>query len=173
MAADYTIDDLRPEDWPEVRAIYAEGIATGNATFETATPTWERWDSGHRRDARLVARARGSILGWAALSPVSARPAYSGVAEVSVYVSSGARGRGVGRALLEALIRLSEAAGSWTLQAGIFPENAASLALHRRCGFRVVGTRERIGRLAGRWRDVLLLERRSGTVGGTGDGGPA
>jgi phosphinothricin acetyltransferase len=155
------ITAMRPGDWKEVRRIYLEGIATGNATFETQAPSWKKWNAGHRREARLVARDGPRILGWAALSPASARAVYSGVAEISVYVGEAARGRGVGRALLEDLIRESEAAGVWTLQAGIFPENEASIALHRRCGFRIVGIRKRLGRLHGVWRDVYLLERRS------------
>jgi len=157
----FLIDSMRTEDWEEVRGIYLEGIATGNATFETDAPSWERWDAAHVREPRLVARDDEGLLGWASLSKVSERCVYAGVAEVSVYVAESARGRGVGRKLLEALIERSEAAGIWTLQAGIFPENIASIAIHRRCGFRVVGTRERLGQLAGRWRDVMLLERRS------------
>ena len=152
-------------DWEGVRAVYLEGIATGNATFETSAPEWERWDMGHRRDCRLVAGDDAGVIGFAALSPVSARPVYAGVAEVSVYVAERVRGQGVGARLLEELVRASEAAGVWTLQAGIFPENAASLGLHARFGFRVVGTRERIGRRDGRWRDVVLMERRSTSVG--------
>ena len=148
-------------DWEDVRRIYAEGIATGNATFETAPPSREAWDASHRKDCRLVAREGDTVVGWAALSPVSDRCAYGGVAEVSVYVAGSARGRGVGRALLSELVRASEEAGLWTLQAGIFPENAASIAIHHACGFRTVGVRERLGRLAGAWRDVALLERRS------------
>ena len=155
------IVSLTPRDWAAVRRIYLQGIASGHGTFETKAPSWRKWDAAHRHDVRLVARNREEILGWAALSPVSARKVYAGVAEVSVYVAERARGRGVGRALLEALIRASESAGLWTLQAGIFPENEASLALHRRCGFRLVGVRERIGCARGVWRDVCLLERRS------------
>jgi phosphinothricin acetyltransferase len=156
---EFTIRPLLAPDWPAVRAIYLEGIATGNATFETAAPEWERWDAAHLAHCRFVAAAE-TVLGFAALSPVSARQVYAGVAEVSVYVGAQTRGAGVGRALLGELIRISEAAGIWTLQAGIFPENHASLRLHETAGFRIVGTRERIGRLAGRWRDVVLLERR-------------
>jgi phosphinothricin acetyltransferase len=160
------IDPMTPDDWPNVRAIYLEGIATGNATFETDAPSWEAWDRAHVADPRLVARdADGSVLGWAAVTPVSGRCVYAGVADLSVYVSAAARGRGVGRALLTALIQSSERAGIWTLQAGIFPENAPSLALHRACGFRDVGRRERIGKMHGVWRDVLLLERRSVSAG--------
>jgi L-amino acid N-acyltransferase YncA len=160
--SDPTIAAMRSEDWDEVRGIYLEGIATGHATFEMEAPSWKKWNAEHRLEARLVARAKDRVVGWAALSAVSQREVYRGVAEVSVYVSEGARGRGVGRTLLEALVRESEEAGVWTLQAGIFPENEASIALHRRCGFRVVGLRKRLGLLAGVWRDVYLLERRSG-----------
>jgi phosphinothricin acetyltransferase len=159
------IRPMLPPDWDAVRAIYLEGIATGNATFETAAPEWDRWDASHRRDCRLVACDDNGVAGFAALSPVSARAVYAGVAEVSVYVAERARGAGVGLSLLRELVRASEAAGVWTLQAGIFPENAASLALHERCGFRVVGRRERIGCRDGRWRDVVLMERRSATAG--------
>jgi L-amino acid N-acyltransferase YncA len=156
---------MTPADWEDVRRIYAEGIATGNATLETSPPSWETWDAAHRKECRLVARgAGGEMLGWAALSPVSERCAYGGVAEVSVYVADSARGRGVGRALLSELVRVSEDAGLWTLQAGIFPENAASIAMHHRCGFRTVGLREKLGKLGGVWRDVVLLERRSARV---------
>ena len=164
-SAPIAIAALTPADWDDVRRIYVEGIATGNATLETEAPSWEKWDRGHRGDARFVAREEHRVVGWAALSRVSERCVYEGVAEVSVYVASDARGRGVGRRLLEELVRASEDAGVWTLQAGIFPENAASIALHERCGFRVVGTRQRLGRLRGRWRDVALLERRSPRVG--------
>ncbi|HEX5031615.1 MAG TPA: GNAT family N-acetyltransferase [Candidatus Eisenbacteria bacterium] len=160
------IDPMTPGDWPHVRAIYLEGIATGNATFETEAPSWEAWDGAHVAALRFVARdADGSVLGWVAATPVSGRCVYAGVADLSVYVSGAARGRGVGRALLTALIESSERAGIWTLQAGIFPENMPSLALHRACGFRDVGRRERIGKMHGAWRDVLLLERRSGSAG--------
>ena len=159
------IEKMLPGHWERVRAIYAEGIATGHATFETEGPGWERWDATHMRDGRLVALEGVRVAGFAALSPVSARKVYAGVAEVSVYVGAQFRGRGVGRALLEALIRESESSGVWTLQAGIFPENAASVALHKACGFREVGRRERIGKHKGRWRDTVLLERRSKIVG--------
>jgi phosphinothricin acetyltransferase len=159
------VDTLTPDDWPAVRASYAAGIATGQATFETEPPTWEAWDAGHLAACRICARAGGDVVGWAALSPVSRRAVYAGVAEVSVYVRPHWQGRGVGSALLAALVAASERAGIWTLQAGVFPENVASLRLHARHGFRVVGRRERIGRLAGQWRDTVLLERRSEVVG--------
>ena len=162
---------MTPGDWPRVRAIYAEGIATGHATFETAPPEWDAWDAGHLPVCRFVYEEAGAVNGWAALLAESKRRVYSGVAEVSVYVSTAAQGRGVGTRLLEELVRSSEADGFWTLQAGIFPENEASLAVHRRCGFREVGRRERIGALHGLWRDVLLLERRSRITGGPA-GGP-
>ena len=158
---------MLPGDWPIVREIYLEGIATGNATFETQAPEWERWDAAHLAVCRLVAEDSDAVRGFAALSPVSARKVYAGVAEVSVYVAECARAAGAGGALLRELVRLSEAAGIWTLQAGIFPENDSSLRLHGRCGFRVVGVRERIGCLDGQWRDVVLMERRSPTVGST------
>jgi phosphinothricin acetyltransferase len=156
---------MAADDWPAVRSIYEEGIATGNATFETRAPTWESWDAKYLQLARLVAVSGDRVIGWAALSPVSDRCAYKGVAEVSVYVAADARGRGVGRRLLAQLIAQSEQNGLWSLQAGIFPENSASVAIHERCGFRIVGRRERLGQLGGRWRDVLLLERRSESVG--------
>ncbi len=156
---------MRPEDWDAVRAIYMEGIATGNSTFEQSAPDWPAWDQGHLPSCRLVARVDGEVLGWTALSPVSGRRVYAGVAEFSIYVAERARGRGIGAALLQALIDASEQEGIWTLQSGIFPENTASLELCRRCGFRVVGTRERIGSMDGRWRDVVLLERRSAIAG--------
>ena len=156
--------------WPQVRAIYEQGIATGLATFATSAPTWEAWDRDHLAACRLVAvdadyGGSGQVLGWAALSPVSGRCVYGGVAEVSVYVAGAARGRGVGRQLLAALVAASEAHGLWTLQAGIFPENTTSVSIHAGAGFREVGRRERIGQLHGAWRDTLLLERRSAVVG--------
>ncbi len=163
------IRPLRPEDWGPVRRIYEEGIATGDATFETEAPGWETWDASHLDTCRLVAEGEGRIVGWAALAPVSGRCVYGGVAEVSVYVGRDARGGGLGLRLLTALVESSERAGLWTLQAGIFPENVASLRIHERSGFRRVGRRERLGRLDGRWRDVLLLERRSLRVGVEGD----
>jgi L-amino acid N-acyltransferase YncA len=165
MTNELTIEPLQPNDWEQVRAIYLEGIATGNATFETAAPSWDAWDAGHLKFARLVARNSDEIVGWAALSRVSDRCVYGGVAEVSVYVSQSRRGTGAGRRLLEALIDEAERNGIWTLQAGMFPENEGSVALHQRCGFREVGRRERIGKLNGVWRDTILLERRSPIVG--------
>jgi phosphinothricin acetyltransferase len=155
---------MGPGDWPHVASIYAAGIATGNATFETEMPAWEGWDASHLPGHRFVAVADDRVVGWVALTEYSDRCCYRGVADVSVYVDPAAQGRGVGRALLEHLIAGAEAAGIWTLQAGVFPENQASLALHRRCGFRVVGWRERIGERDGVWRDVVLLERRSPTL---------
>jgi phosphinothricin acetyltransferase len=163
----YIIVDMKAGDWEQVRAIYLEGIATGHATFETGAPEWEKWDAGHLPKMRLVARDGDEVLGWAALSPVSDRCVYGGVAEVSVYVGARGRGQGVGHALLEALVEASERSGIWTLQAGVFPENAASVKLHLSCGFREVGRRERIGKMNGVWRDTLLLERRSKSVGAT------
>ncbi len=168
---DYRVEPMSDSDWPEVRAIYLEGIETGNATFETDAPSWEAWDSAHMLEPRLAARdSSGRVLGWAALTPVSGRCVYAGVGDLSVYVAAAARGRGVGQALLQGLIEASERTGIWTLQAGIFPENVTSLKLHRRCGFREVGRREKIGMLKGVWRDVLILERRS-RVAGVGGGG--
>jgi phosphinothricin acetyltransferase len=151
---------MRESDWESVRAIYIQGIATGNATFAATAPEWQDWDQTHLLACRLVAEYESSVIGWAALSPYSRREVYSGVAEVSVYVAESARGRRVGSALLSALVKTSEEEGFWTLQAGIFPENAASIQLHSRCGFRIVGKRERIGQMNGFWRDVVLMERR-------------
>ena len=160
------VEPLRPEHWPDVRRIYEEGIATGHATFQTEAPEWEAFDAGHLTEGRLIARdVNGHIVGWVALSKVSNRCVYAGVAEVSIYVATEARGWGVGRALMEAVIRESEEAGIWTLQGGVFPENGASVRLLESCGFRVVGRRERLGRMGDHWRDVLLLERRSRVAG--------
>lgn len=156
---------MSEQDWGAVREIYLEGIRTGNATFETQAPDWERWDTAHLRSCRLVARSGSEVLGWAALSPVSSRCVYAGVAEVSVYVTERVRGRKIGSALLAALVKISEREGIWTLQAGIFPENIPSIEMHKRCGFRAVGIREKLGCMDGRWRDVLLMERRSKVVG--------
>ena len=158
--------ELTAEDWPDVRSIYEEGIATGNATFQTNTPTWNEWDSSHLKNSRIIATDdNDNVLGWAALTPVSGRCVYAGVAEVSVYVSGKAQGKGIGKALLNELILHSERNGLWTLTAGIFPENKASLKIHQDAGFKVLGIRERIGKMNGLWRDTVLLERRSQTVG--------
>ena len=161
-----SVEPMMESDWPSVRTIYLEGINTGNATFENSAPEWEQWNAGHMQKCRLVARQKNTdkVLGWAALSPVSSRCVYAGVAEMSIYVASHARGQGVGSTLMERLVDASEQAGLWTLQAGIFPENAASISLHQTFGFRIVGTRERIGCMDGRWRDVVLMERRSTIV---------
>ena len=167
MEEEITIRQMAPVDWESVRSIYLEGLATGDATFETEAPCWEKWDVSHLSAPRLVAvsQSDGGVIGWAALAPVSSRAVYRGVAEVSVYVADPFRGKGVGKALLEQIIGESEAKGIWTLQASVFPENIASLKLHNLCGFRVVGTRHRIAALQGIWRDTLLLERRSEIVG--------
>ena len=160
------IGTMRHDDWPAVRGIYAQGIATGDATFEIDAPDWQTWDAAHRPDCRLVARREGAIVGWVALSPWSARYVYRGVAWESVYVAEGARGKGVGPALLKAIVTASEEAGLWTLLAGVMAENTASLAVHGRAGFRRIGTYERLGQdPTGRWRDVVLLERRSSSIG--------
>lgn len=161
-----TITKLLAEHWPAVKAIYEEGIATGNATFQASAPEWSAWDGAHLPHSRLVALSAdtGAVVGWAALSAVSARAVYAGVAEVSVYIAAGCRGQKIGEGLLGMLITESEQNGIWTLQAGIFPENVASLRIHARCGFRQVGYRERIGQMHGVWRDTVLLERRSRIV---------
>ncbi|MGI8836614.1 MAG: GNAT family N-acetyltransferase [Pyrinomonadaceae bacterium] len=156
---------LGEAEWPSVRATYLEGIATGHATFETEAPLWEAWDATHFSAPRLVAISDEQVIGWAAVGRISTRAVYAGVAEVSVYVANGARGSGVGRALLQQLVLDSESNDIWTLQANIFPENIASLTLHKSCGFREVGRRERIGKMKGVWRDTILLERRSHKVG--------
>jgi phosphinothricin acetyltransferase len=167
---EYLTDIMKPEDWQRVRSIYLEGIATGNSTFEADAPDWEKWNSAHLPEHRLVVRKGDSILAWAALSPVSSRCVYSGVAELSLYVAAKHRGKGIGSALLMAIINSTEKAGLWTLQGGIFPENKASLHLVREHGFKEIGRRERIGKmtygdLAGTWRDVILVERRSLVTG--------
>jgi L-amino acid N-acyltransferase YncA len=164
-AEEIRVEAMEPGDWPAVRRIFEEGIATRLATFETKAPDWEAWDAAHLSVARLVARSGEAVVAWVALIPYSPRAVYAGVAEESVYVAEGARGLGIGRRLLEAAVAASEQAGIWTLQAGIFPENAPSLALHRRLGFREIGVHRRLGRLDGEWRDVVLLERRSDVVG--------
>lgn len=167
---EHLIEPMKPEDWEQVKAIYLEGIGTGNATFEPGAPEWDKWDSTHLAEPRLVVRVAGEVAGWAALSPVSARRVYAGVTEVSIYVGSRFRGQGIGDALLAALIEASEKAGIWTLQAGIFPENVSSIELHKKHGFRVLGLREKVGKMAfgelrGKWRDVALMERRSKIAG--------
>jgi phosphinothricin acetyltransferase len=158
------IDEMRAEDWPAVSEVYAEGIATGQATFEERPPSWDAWDREHMRQCRLVARRDGEVVAWAALAPVSGRHVYRGVAEVSMYVAAGERGGGLGKALGQALVEASERAGIWTLEGWVFPENEASLALCKSFGCRVVGVRERLGKMGETWRDVLLVERRSPTV---------
>lgn len=160
-----TVKEMQPQHWTAVRRIYEEGIAGGHATFETTAPDYERWDEAHLPECRLVAVSSGNVVGWAALSPISRRAVYRGVAEVSVYVAGDWQGRGIGKRLLQSLIQASEDAGIWTLQAGIFPENEASLGLHLACGFRLIGRREKIAQHHGRWRDTLILERRSRRVG--------
>lgn len=162
---DFILEKMKDEDWSQVADIYQEGIATGNATFEEQVPDWQQWDESHLRQCRLVAKVSGQIVGWVALSPVSNRCIYSGVVEVSLYIKSSARGQGVGKALLKAIIEESERIGIWTLQSGTFPENVASIALQKACGFREVGMREKIGCMNGQWWDVILMERRSKLVG--------
>lgn len=155
------IQNLKREHWDQVKKIYLDGIATGNATFQMEAPMWEEWDESHTANCRLIAAIDNQVVGWSALSPVSGRCVYAGVAEVSIYIHSDYKGNGIGHTLLQALINSSEENGYWTLQAGIFPENSASLALHKKNGFREVGFRERIGKMNGQWRNVVLLERRS------------
>jgi phosphinothricin acetyltransferase len=167
---EYVTDYMKPEDWQQVRSIYLEGIGTGNSTFEADAPDWKKWDSVHIREHRLVVKEHDTVLAWAALSPVSTRCVYSGVAELSLYVAAGQRGKGIGSTLLAALIISTEKAGLWTLQGGIFPENTSSLRLVRTHGFKEIGRREKIGKmtygdLAGTWRDVILVERRSTVAG--------
>jgi len=159
------IEPLTADHWEAVRSIYLQGIATGNATFQQTVPDWQEWNEGHLPTCRLVARSEREIVGWAALSPVSRRPVYRGVAEVSIYVAESARGCSIGARLMARLIADSEVEGIWTLQAGIFQENTASIELHAKAGFRVVGTRSRLGSMNGRWRDVVLMERRSLVAG--------
>jgi L-amino acid N-acyltransferase YncA len=163
--ASLVIRQMTTEDWPAVAGIYRSGMDTGRATFESILPEWETWDAAHVAQPRLVAERGGQIIGWAVLSPVSARAVYAGVAEVTIYIAETARRSGVGRALLNALIDASEAAGFWTLQSVIFRENEASIALHAACGFRMVGYRERIAMRDGRWHDTVLMERRSAVNG--------
>jgi L-amino acid N-acyltransferase YncA len=159
------VEAMTPSDWPQVRAIYVAGMNSGQATFETEAPSWEDWDSAHHPFGRLVARSNESVLGWAALGPVSRRACYRGVAEVSVYVADGHRGRGIGRRLLLAAIDAAEHSGIWTLQGATFAENEASLRLQRACGFREIGRRVRIAQRLGVWRDTILTERRSTVIG--------
>ena len=158
------ISNLLPSNWDSVKSIYEKGIATGNATFQTSAPAWEEWDSSHLGACRIIAKENGSLVGWAALTPVSSRCVYAGVAEVSVYVDPEQSGKGIGLALLKELVALSEVEGIWTLQAGIFPENIGSLRIHEKAGFRTLGIREKIGKQNGVWRDTVLLERRSKTI---------
>ncbi|MEN9685932.1 MAG: hypothetical protein RLZZ28_1718 [Bacteroidota bacterium] len=159
------INPLLPSHWEQVKKIYEEGLATGNASFQTAAPSWDEWDQSHAPKARLVALENNTVTGWAAITPVSGRCVYAGVGEISIYIAAAARGGGIGKKLLQALIEESEKENYWTLQAGIFPENGASIALHLSAGFRIIGTRERIGRMQDRWRDTVLLERRSNKIG--------
>jgi L-amino acid N-acyltransferase YncA len=160
----FEIEEMKSTDWDKVSLIYREGINTGNATFENTIPSWDSWISNHLARCSLVAKSGNKILGWAALSPTSGRKVYSGVMEVSVYVGEEFQGKRIGLVLLKKLIELSEDNGIWTLQAGIFPENQTSINLHEKCGFRIVGTREKIGKMNGIWRDVVLMERRSKIV---------
>ena len=160
-----TFDKMHPEDWLGVKGIYKEGIKTGNATFQTEAPEWDEWNENHLQHSRVVVKVNGIIAGWTALSPVSGRCVYGGVAEVSVYVTDDERGKGLGKQLLEKLIEESELNGIWTLQASIFPENIGSLRVHEHSGFRIIGRRERIGEMNGVWRDTILLERRSNRIG--------
>ena len=159
------IRSMAPSDWEHVSRIYLEGISTGFATFETQVPKYEDWDRAHIKECRLVAENDGEILGWAALSPVSSRCVYGGVGEGSVYISDKSRGKGVGKLLMQHLIEESEKAGYWTIQSGIFPENMASIKLHEKVGFRYIGKRERVGKIHGVWKDNLLFEKRSPTIG--------
>jgi phosphinothricin acetyltransferase len=159
------IREARDGDGPAILAIYETGIATRNATFETAVPSWAEWDQQHHPHSRFVYEEDGQVRGWVALAPVSSRQAYRGVAEISVYLAPQARGRGVGTRLVQRAVVSSETHGIWTLHAALFPENEASVRLHEKCGFRRVGTRERVARLDGVWRDTLIMERRSRVVG--------
>ena len=161
----FVIEKMKNEDWSAVKSIYEQGIATGDATFEAEAPDWEHWDKSHLRDCRLVAKVGDEIIGWFALSLISERCVYKGVAEGSIYIKSSARGQGIGKTFLQAAIEESERIGIWTMQSGTFPENKASIAMQKACGFRMVGVRERIGCMDGKWRDVVLMERRSKVVG--------
>jgi L-amino acid N-acyltransferase YncA len=160
-----SIRTMQPDDWPAVSAIYAEGIISRRATFETSVPSWEVWDQSHNNECRLVANRKKGVIGWAALSPVSSRDVYRGVADISIYVAVNSQRQGIGRNLMDALFAVSEEHGFWTLQAGILSYNGASIAFHEACGFRIVGTREKIGMLDGVWRNTVLMERRSTVVG--------
>lgn len=163
---DFTIEEMKSSDWAQVADIYLSGIKTEKATFQGEVPTWEDWNSNHSGSCRLVARLNDEIFGWTALSPISSRCVYAGVAEVSIYIDESHRGQGVGTALLEALVSLSEENGYWTLQSGIIKENTVSIQLHKKCGFRELGVRERLGKMGnGTWHDVVLMERRSKSVG--------
>lgn len=156
---------MLPQHWEAVKTIYEEGIATGNATFQTAAPSWQEWDNAHVKTCRIIATENNEVLGWAALTPVSSRCVYAGVAEVSVYITTNARGKNIGSLLLQELINQSEQNGIWTLQSGIFPENKASISMHEKNGFRIIGYRERIGKMGNIWRDNISLERRSNKIG--------
>ena len=162
---EYQIDIMKETDWEQVRDIFIQGIQTGNATFDTDAPSWEEWDLGHIQECRLVVRDGQKLLGWAALSLVSSRLAFAGVAELSIYLSTDSAGKGIGTKLIQAVIESSEATGFWTLQSGIFPENTASIHLHKKAGFREIGVRKQLGKMNGCWRDVVMMERRSEIVG--------
>ena len=162
----YKIDEMTKSDWEQVSQIYLEGINTGKATFQSEVPTWENWNNGHVSSCRLVVRSGNNVLGWGALSPTSSRCVYAGVAEVSIYIGEKYRGQGLGKVLLEHLIKLSEENGFWTLQSGIIRENTSSIVLHEKCGFRELGIREKVAKMNnGKWHDVVLMERRSKSVG--------
>lgn len=163
---EYRIEEMRPSDWEQVGSIYLQGINTGIATFQSELPSWESWNEGHSKSCRLVARSGDSILGWVALSPASSRSCYAGVAEVSIYIGENYKGQGIGTSLLQNVIKLSEEIGFWTLQSGIIRENTISIALHKKCGFREIGVRERVAKMNnGIWHDVVLVERRSKVIG--------
>ncbi|MFC4024850.1 GNAT family N-acetyltransferase [Oceanobacillus longus] len=162
---EYKIDKMLDADWEQVRNIFIQGIETKNATFETEAPSWEEWNQGHIQECRLVVRDGEKVLGWAALSPISSRRAFTGIAELSIYFSLDSVGKGIGTKLIQTVIESSEAAGFWTLQSGIFPENISSIRLHEKAGFRMIGIRERMGKLDDVWRDVAMMERRSEIVG--------
>lgn len=163
---DYAIREMSQRDWEQVKSIYEDGILTGNSTIEKAAPSWGKWDAGHIKSCRIVAIFENTVIGWVVLSPVSSRCAYAGVAEISLYIAPKHWGKGVGTMLLKKMISCSEENGFWTLHSGIFPENTASLALHKKCGFREIGRQEKVGRMPdGTWRDVVLMERRSQIVG--------